>query len=323
MNILAQNTGTQTRHKGEAQQKFLTYVRTKEMFNKRLRRCASGVNIPVKQIEKEFFIYPMYDRKTELKKLVDAGQLLITDDIVNDRKTYFYQCLVPGEIDVSLIETQNDDHYKPLHYAMREMLLGFFRVDTATGRVYTPVTNFHKTHRPNILLDGCKTIGFDVAQMQPLLLGKILSIKIGPNEYSEAISEGKDIYEVIAHKANLESREAGKKRFFEIIFAPANDDLVKLFGAANWIQWINDFKRIRQPNNPKTDIKRYGNMAWALTLTEVQTMFKVWNLLYQAGINFLTVHDEIIVKEHEGTKAEGIFRAVLDKEFTSYKLNTK
>ncbi|MCA1759906.1 MAG: hypothetical protein LC658_09070 [Bacteroidales bacterium] len=276
-----------TDHKGAACNTFLTYVRTKALFQERLRRCAQGgyIHIPTKEIESRFFVFPEHDRKTELRKLINAGKLEAKVETINDRKTYFYKCLEPGFIDVSLVESQIESHYKPLHYAMREMLKGvslvpgspstdyfdaflrnkdlflnvFFRVDTFAGRVHTPVTNFHRTHRPNILLDGCKTTSFDVTQMQPLLLGKILSLKIGPNEYSEAISEGKDIYQVIARKANLESRDAGKKRFFEIVFAPANDDLVKLFGDADWIRWINEFKQKDLPQNPHGKQKRYSN----------------------------------------------------------------
>jgi hypothetical protein len=43
----------------------------------------------------------------------------------------------------------------------------------------------------------------------------------------------------------------------------------------------------------------------------------------KAGIPFLSVHDEIIVKLTDRHQAESLFRRVLDNEFTFYKLNVK
>ena len=338
-------------HKGEASELFLTYVRTKQLFKARLRRCASDgfVHIPTKLIESDFFVYPDYNRKTELRRLIDAGKLEFTQEEINGRKTYMYRCLVPGPIDITLIKAPDESHYKPIHFEMRDTLKGvslptgapstdyfdtflehketmisrFFTVDSFAGRVHTPVTNFHRTHRPNILLDGSGTVSFDVATMQPQILGFILEKKAGQNLFSDALNAGKDIYEAITLKAGLNTRDEGKKRFFEIIFAPANNDLVKMFGDAHWIRWINEFKKTPLPQNPKGHLKQYSNVAWALQTMEVKIMAEVWEALHRDRIRFLSVHDEIIVKEADRHPAEGIFRRVLDKHFKYYKLNTK
>jgi len=52
-------------------------------------------------------------------------------------------------------------------------------------------------------------------------------------------------------------------------------------------------------------------------------MRKVWQGLILAGIPFLSVHDEVIVKQSDSREAEGIFRSVLDQEFVFYKLSGK
>ena len=121
----------------------------------------------------------------------------------------------------------------------------------------------------------------------------------------------------------LDTRDKGKKRFFEIVFAPANNDLSELFGSANWINWINEYKRKQEPKNPHTRFKTYSNLAWLLQTTEVITMRKVWRLLNECGIPFLSVHDEVIVKQSDRHEAERIFRSVLDNEFEYYELNAK
>jgi hypothetical protein len=199
----------------------------------------------------------------------------------------------------------------------------FITVDEFAGRVHTPITNFHKTHRPNILLHDEVTTSLDVTTMQPLLLGKILKAHIGANEFSGWIDSGLDVYTMLQKAANLNTRDEGKKRFFEVLFAPANDSLAAAFGAANWIEWVNAFKRKPLPANPHTLEKNYSNMAWLLQTTEVAAMRKVWAQLIAAKVPFLSVHDEIITQAQHAATAEGIFRGVLDAEFDFYSLNTK
>jgi len=159
--------------------------------------------------------------------------------------------------------------------------------------------------------------------MQPLLLGKILRERIGANDFSNWIESGEDIYIKLQQAAGLETRDAGKKRFFEILFAPPSNGLSDIFGAADWITWINAYKRAFEPGNPHSKAKPYSNLAWLLQSTEVQTMRKVWKALNETGIPFLSVHDEIIVKQSDRHQAESLFRRVLDQEFTFYKLNVK
>lgn len=94
----------------------------------------------------------------------------------------------------------------------------FFSRDEFCGRIHTPVTNFHAEYRQNILIGGQETTGFDVATMQPLLLGRILKDQIGDNEFSRWIDQGRDIYCELQNKAGLETRDQGKKRFLKFCF---------------------------------------------------------------------------------------------------------
>jgi len=333
--------------------KFITYVRTLQLQGTRLKgskNIIKPVHVSQKEIEARFFVYPEYNRKNELNNLVKSGELSISEDkATNGRKYKVYAALKDGDIDFSLVKPKVDNFTNPIILKIREHLKEvslkdgatstpyfdtflqnkdkyinlFFTVDEFARRVHTPITNFHREYRKNILFYGNKTASLDVATMQPLLLGKILTDKIGKNEYSNWINSGEDIYVMLQQKAKLETRDQSKKRFFEILFAPPSNALAEMFGASVWINWINEYKTLRISQNPHNTVKRYSNLAWLLQTTEVQIMFQVWRVLYDNNIPFLTIHDEVIIQEQDKHKAEQLFREVLSKEFEYFKLNNK
>ena len=329
---------------------FLKYVRTKMVFSLRFRSetdVMGAVYISTEEIEKRFF---KYNRKDQIRHLINAGELEVTQH----GKAFNYKALKPGGFDLSLIETKPlpDDriikimlnHLKYvgmppdaerteyfdlfLKYKLKAINL-FFKVDDFSGRVYTPVSNQHRIHRPNLLLYGKKTTGLDVQTMQPLLLGKILYSQIGENDFSHWIENGNDIYLMLKERSGLNTRDEAKKRFFEILFSFPNKDLARMFGDANWINWINEYKSKPEPRNKKVkhlengSISYHNNLAWLLQNTEVKVMRKVWETLANARIPFLTVHDEIIIQKERANEAYNLFSEVMGKEFTYFKINGK
>ena len=96
-----------------------------------------------------------------------------------------------------------------------------------------------------------------------------------------------------------------------------------MFGNAEWITWVNDLKSKEMEANPHTMEKQHSNLAWLLQTTEVKIMREVWQGLHDAGIVFLSVHDEVIVKAKDIADAELIFSNVLSKYFRYYKLSSK
>jgi hypothetical protein len=215
------------------------------------------------------------------------------------------------------------DYFDVFLYLKETHIDLFFSIDCFAGRVHTPVSSFHREYRPNILLAGKPVASLDVTTMQPLLLGKILSAAIGENEYSHWINSGEDIYLKLKDKANLPDRDAAKKRFFEILFSRANNQLADMFGHADWIEWINAFKSQEMPFNPHSHEKVHSNLAWLLQTTEVKIMRQVWQALKDNGIIFLSVHDEVLIQQADAGKAEQLFRQVLSREFPYFKLNSK
>ncbi|MEI8048914.1 MAG: hypothetical protein WCI92_16145 [Bacteroidota bacterium] len=330
---------------------FLIYVRTLQFMKLRLRNLdeTEGVYISQHEIEERFFPFPKYHRTKELQSLIDSGKLQISESISpkSGHKMFLYEVLLPGAMDIKLIKPKISG-YDPdilqiienlkyvslspenpeipmyfaafLKYRHNYMDL-FFNVDDFSGRVHSPVTSLRGIIRDHLLIDGQPTIGIDVATMQPLLLGKALTQSIGPNEYSTWIDSGQDIYLIFQQKACLLTRKEAKSYFFKITFGWPNNNLANLFGNANWITWINEYKSRVEPRNTHNKGKLHNNLAWLLQSTEVAVMRKVWHSLILAGIPFLTVHDEVIVKQSDQQQALNIFSSILDNEFTYYKLN--
>jgi len=329
------------------QEEFLIFLRTKYFWGTRLKTLSEYyVHIPMEEVEARFFQYPKYKAKEEIQYLKSINAIGIKEETSHNKRTmYKYKCLLPGDIDPQYIEHKSREHdnitrimyeylLKASHpgrtgniyfdtFLSYRHILGekFFTIDLFSGRVHTPVTSLSKKIRPFILLEGCKTVSLDVATMQPNLLGKILKKEIGENEFSQWIDSGKDIYIMLQEKAQLRDRETAKKKFFNILFSRSNENLATLFGDANWITWVNEFKSIYLDLNPHSYEKHHSNLAWLLQTTEVSIMKKVWEALINNGIMFLSVHDEIIVKENDTQRAYELFESVLKNELVYFKIN--
>jgi hypothetical protein len=325
---------------------FVKFIRTKQFFKQRLKGDEhdpkTAVYISSEEIEERFFPYPKYNKKAALTKLMQAGEI----EINTTGKAHSYRALNPGGIDISLLKrkannygtctkqmrdnlqavsltpgTESTDYFELFLKHRKNYIDYFFTVDEFAGRVHTPVSGLNKEYRVNLLLNGEPTASLDVAQMQPTLLGKILQNAIGVNEYSIWINDGKDVYIMLQEKAKLPDRDSAKKYFFTIIFGRPDNALNEMFGAANWITWINDYKSRKEPRNNSDKV--HSNLAWLLQNTEVQTMRKIWKLLADAGIVFCSVHDEIIVPVIDFVKAQELMSSVLSETFAHFKINVK
>jgi hypothetical protein len=297
------------------------------------------------ELRERFFL-----TSTEINKFIAEGVLEVKEKITSKSNVAkYYRAILPGPIDVSLLPRKESRPLSSVTLNMRNHLRYvslvpgspstiyfdaflkyfhfrpdlFFVVDKFSGRVHTPITNFKSDYRKNILLNGNPTTSLDVATMQPLLLGKLIYHHIGSNEYTDWIENGDDIYEVLKTKSGLSTRDEAKKLFYQILFSKPNKTLSKMFGNADWIHWVNKYKSSPIKENPTTPDMVHNNLAWALQSKEVEVMTKVWDSLNKNNIQFLSVHDEIIVKQIDLIQAEILFTEVLKSEFTYFKLNKK
>ncbi|MDD3875843.1 MAG: hypothetical protein PHT69_04435 [Bacteroidales bacterium] len=328
---------------------FVIFVRTKQFLQFRLRGAENQTSVNIgKSDVVDFFKARDCFNNLLLQELITEKKIIIHSHSENEYTYYSYEATEPGTVNLNLITQKGREldniTAQMMNYLKRTGLKAnsestfyfdtflkfkdvytriFFTVDKFAGRVYTPVSNFHRHLRHNLLIDNEQTTSLDVATMQPLLLGKILYSKIGINEYSEWINSGADIYVMLQQKANLQTRDKAKKRFFEILFSKPSDELSKMFGSADWINWINEFKGAEIPKNPHNKHKVHSNLAWLLQNTEVSIMRSVWELLIKNNIPFLSIHDEIVIKKNDEHRAKALFDEVLKANFQYYKLNCK
>lgn len=316
---------------------LLKYIRTKQVYNTRIKdnEFPEWVYLTSEEISK-------FGGNSLLNRNIRQGYILKHPNKPNTYSTY-----INGDYDLSLLEVP---FYKePLYNSMYEHLLHvdlpelkinsndlfwfstflsfrhilksiFFKVDDFSGRIHTPITNLKKEYRKNLKFYGENTASLDIATFQPTLLAKVLFDNIGANDFSTYIYQQNDIYLLIQDKLKLETREQAKTEFCTILFGKGNSRLSKLFPNADWIDWINDFKKLEILENPSNKLKPYTNLVWLLQNYEVKLMNKIWNTLVINEIPFITVHDEIIVPESYKLDAYMIMYEVLSNEIPNIKI---
>ena len=322
--------------------RFTTYVRTRTVHQLRLKDLPSYDTV-------KLFVY-------ELKKLGVDGQKLHMlqqrGEIQYDSLGNF-KALNPGKIDIDLLEktkrysTKNGE-ITDVHIYMRDVLIRvtidigedelpiyfknflihrgdhptfFFSVDGFSGRVHTPVCNLKSALRKHLRLDGEKLISLDVRQMQPIILGKVLFDNVGLNPFSSTIEKGKDVYDLLlCQNSSISTREEAKKMLFKLIFGYPMDKISSMFQGDNkWVEWINFFKSNTEKQNPHFR-DTHTNLAWLLQSKEVEIMTSAWRRLMRENIPFLTIHDDILVKECHKDTTFKILHEVLSKYFKKFEI---
>lgn len=329
------------------QKKFLTYIRTLQMFELRFKGEAAGIKPVHIKADKVGEFFPT-NRQAQLKELEDQGELIILKkELSNGWTKHFYTVTKAGEIDFNLIprrELPKDSLSKVMIAHLKNVSLPndadstpyfdcflrnkekhidkFVTVDNFGHRFHSPVTSFPRDLRDNLLLEGKPTTAFDIVQSQPTFLAIILREAIGQNEFSQWIEDGQGVYEILMDIVGLPTRDKAKDFFYKITFSWPSDRLSKTFGNAPWVQWINQLKKIKLEANPHGN-KPHTNMAFLLQRCESKVMRKVWQALADAGIPFITIHDEIRTPEDEAPEAEAIIKETLNKEYHAFKVSSK
>lgn len=324
-----------------AEHKLTTFVRTKIFFKNRLKDLGDYDTCKV-------YIYELKklgcDNGAVLWRLKEKGDIDYDDDGV-------FKCLRKGPIDPTLLDLVKKKkrirlQLSDLHVYMKEQLRrvgftggdgldipvyfraflemrklnldAFFSVDGFSTRVHTPIVNLKEDLRKYLRLDGEELISLDVKQMQPLILAKILMDSVGDNVFSGAIFSGEDAYVIIQEAAQLESRGDAKKMLFRLIFGKPMDGIGRIFrGDTKWVDWINGYKSSVELRNPHKEDK-HTNLAWLLQFSEVKIMTDIWERLRSAGLPFLTIHDDVLVRRRDGVFTEGVMREVLGSYFPSF-----
>lgn len=197
----------------------------------------------------------------------------------------------------------------------------FFSVDAFSGRVHTPVVNLKNDLRFKLRFHNSKIVSLDVKQMQPTILAKVLEGAIGENQFSTAIFNGQDVYVLLQKVAQLKERRDAKKYLFQLIFGQPMEGIGKMFqGDRKWVDWINDYKRSPEKNNPHKE-NMHTNLAWLLQYSEVRVMTDIWNRLKSLDIPFLTIHDEVLCTTVHKDVVYSVMQEELKKHFKKFTIN--
>ena len=332
----------------KAEQQFVSHIRTLHLKRKSTRKdqTLDFVFLSLKTIKANFFqddYEAVFDKLKSLKE-IDYEK----STRANGGYFFKFKALKDGPIDFSLLKEHSrklDNLERMVKGHLRWVSLepvvdstiyfqnflkqkekhldAFFLVDNFSGRIHTPITSLQGSIRKHLLLKNEKVVSLDVAQIQPLLLSLLLKDNIENNEFTQWIEQGEDIYIKFQEKLNLQNRDEAKTKFYEITFGKANQRLADMFGNSNWIQWVNEVKSTSLTQNPNSNNKPHSNLAWLLQTTEVTIMRSIWQKLIDNDILFLTVHDEVIVRESD---ADEVYKMMIDElklHFNTFKVNVK
>jgi len=316
--------------------KFTTYIRTKMLFKLRFKYLDDYSTIKLHKSELTRFKVD----SVQLHQLAAKGEIWYDSE-------WNFKALQAGAVDLTLLKKRKAE-LTPLHKWMMEQLKHvelpisepmppyfgtflnyrarnldlFFTVDTFCGRIHQPVTSLARGLRPMLRLYGEETVEIDLVCAQPSLLGCILTANCGQNDFSKAIDNGTDIYCLLQDKAGLATRDEAKKLLFKILFGYPSEDLQRIFGDAEWIRFINDYKSRVEPRNPHKETP-HTNLAWLLQSSETKIFTEIWTEMAQNGIGFVSVHDSIICRKSDQERAISIFNNQLSKHFKQFKITTK
>lgn len=287
-------------------------------FETVLNTLVKSETITYKNFNDLYFIKPLKQGAIDITSIESKKQT--TDKlIINIRETLKRVTIQEG------IETPPFFNLFAKHKS--QYISHFFNEDNFVGRLHTPISNLHRVLRPYLLIDSKPTAHIDINTAQPLFLARTLNEVIGNNEFTNWVYSGADVYNELLSKSSLPDRDTAKKKFLKTLFNYDLNEIINLYGNSEWAQWVNWYKSNPEPRNKKIKSWNvnpyYNNLAWLLQKIEVQTMRKVWQKLDAENIPFLTVHDSVIIKQIDHTKALKIFNDVMSKEFAFYKLHSE
>lgn len=327
---------------------FTTYVRTKTVFQYRLKDLNdySCVKICIYELRK----LGVNNGKI-LHRLRQLGEIAYSDDgkfralrdgpikpeLLNKTKKwdkipcpltalhlYMRDQLKYVTIDPIVPYDRLPPYFKAFLEHRHSQLDMFFSVDGFSQRVHTPVVNLKENLRSALRLHGEPLCSLDVKQMQPTILAKVLHDAIGRNPFSDAIFKGTDVYVLLLEKNKyLPDRKAAKIFLYQLIFGKPvpEDDIAEIFeGDTNWIRWINRYKSRNEPKNPHGR-ETHTNLAWLLQYSEVQVMSGIWRRLMDLSIPFLTIHDDVLCQRCKRDKVSEVMKDELSKHFDYFELS--
>lgn len=215
----------------------------------------------------------------------------------------------------------------------------FYLQDKFSGRIHSTFSSLPKQLRNTIQIYSRKKgkyINFlkeiDVRNAQMLFFAKCVQDEMGSSVFADLANDDVDIYEHIKREYRgvkqydykkkehyyIETRDDAKKFAFSLIFMNSYSK----FDKKKVKKKMQDFAS-RFPNEGRYLIELQKGLkeksrkqisAKRMQMLEVEAFAEVWEILRKENINWVNVHDSIIVDVDDAERAEEIVREVLDEK---------
>lgn len=183
-------------------------------------------------------------------------------------------------------------------------------VDEFGNRFHSIFSRIPKTARQNfVTILGEETCEIDLRQSQPTILSKLLHELIGDNSFSNAISSGEYIYNLLGN-----NRDSGGKEFNYSVFGKG---ISKKF-AKTFPDTLSTIRFLKRESD--TSFKSHSGLARKLQQYESEVFSDIWKRLVTKRIIFIPVHDSIIVRKKDYTTVHLIMEQELRKHFYYFEL---
>jgi hypothetical protein len=170
------------------------------------------------------------------------------------------------------------------------------------SRIYSSVTNLNRGFRDHLLLDGQKLVKLDIKSCQTYILSKLSKDKY---LMDLCISKKEDFYSYVGDVLGIGDREKAKKTVIGALFD--KEDRIYRRDVQNALQ---DHFPVAYHYMSKVKKDGYNQLAIKLEQEEVRYMEKVWKILTDEKIRFLTIHDCLMVHKENVKRVEEFMKGV-------------
>lgn len=222
----------------------------------------------------------------------------------------------------------------------------FYKTDNFSQRVHSIFTSLPKELRNFIEIFDRRTGKYtnklgelDIKNSQALFFAKCVQNEYGYSKFADLASKGEDIYEDVLREykgekirqfrkpsIELTDRDEAKKFTFNMMFMDGfneNDKSLKKKMFDFSVKYQNEGRYIIEIQKGLKKDSRRNIIARQMQKLETQACYTIWNRLVEAKINFVTVHDSILVPEDCLAEARLIMESVLSEALkgVTYKLH--
>jgi len=202
----------------------------------------------------------------------------------------------------------------------------YFSVDKFSGRFHSIFSQIPSCIRKYIIGAECR---MDVQQMQLLLAAKLFKEALGTSSFFNDINCG-DLYTKLKKDLKLPSRKYAKQYMFKLLFGKVWIETKNggWFENENHLKFVelypNEAKWLEKIKSQKNELKnQHAIFAKMLQTEEVRIFKQIWLKLLELGVQYITIHDELLFNKKDENVVLKVCHDVFRKEMKgiNYRFN--